>query len=622
MDRTPFASPPRGSWSARTPTVLAVIAGVAALSFASAVLIPVALAVLLAFVLAPPVRRLERLRVPRVAAVVLVVAVFLSLVFGVGWLVQGQAVQLAADLPRYKSTIAAKVAALRGSSTGAIDKATATIKEIGREIAKTPPPAPSSPPAPPAPPSPGDEPTANSTPPSEEPTPVRVVDTTTSPIESARELLGPVFSKLATGAIVVVFAVFILVQREELRDRLVRLLGRDAMHQTTPALDDAARRVSRYLALQLGVNTVVGVLIGAGLLALNVPGALLWGALTVMLRFIPYVGTWVGAAFPILVSLAVSPGWEQPLMVAGWIAVVEVGCSQFIEPLLFGSGTGLSPLAVLASALFWGWLWGPVGLLLSTPIAVCLAVMGKHFPRMGFLHVLLSDKVALAPEARLYQRLLAGDAEESARIVGEFRQKQPELVDAYQQLVMPALLMAETARHGGELDDEQERSVREIAATLVDDIGPSEPTAGRAAVLCVAVRDAADTLAARMLAQVLWLKGVEAQVLPHEMLTGELLELVAERRPAVVCVCALPPSASMHTRVVCKRLRARFPSLPVLACLWTGEERPDAARAALGEGAAEHVATTLAQAVSTVTALHAPMARPIGPAGTIRPIPA
>ncbi|HZW06703.1 MAG TPA: AI-2E family transporter, partial [Phycisphaerales bacterium] len=305
----------------RTPTVLVVIASVAALYLASEVLVPVALAVLLAFTLVPVVKRMERWRVPRVAAVVLVMSMFLAVVGALGWVLHGQAVQLAVDLPGYKSNIAQKLAVLRGGSTRALDKASSTLKELGDEIVK------------PADEEPGDGIGAVAKP--TEPVPVRVVDTTTSPIQSAETLLGPVVARLATAAIVVVFAVFILVQREELRNRIVRLMGRDSMHHTTPALDDAAKRVSRFLLLQLVVNIIAGVTIGAGLMVLGVPGALLWGCLTIVLRFIPFVGTWAAAAFPVLVSLAVSPGWQQPLLVMAWITVVELACSQVLEPVLF-----------------------------------------------------------------------------------------------------------------------------------------------------------------------------------------------------------------------------------------------------------------------------------------------
>jgi predicted PurR-regulated permease PerM len=570
----------------RTPTVLVVITCIAALYFASEVLVPVALAVLLAFALAPLVRRLERWRVHRVLAVVLVMSGFVAGVVALGWVLHGQAVQLATDLPGYKTNISAKLSVLRGSSTKALDRASTALKEIGNEIVK-----------------PDGETKATATVLPPEPAPVRIVDTTTSPIDAARSLLGPVVSRLATAAIVVVFAVFILIQREELRNRLVRLMGKESMHQTTPALDDAAARVSRYLLLQLVVNAIAGTAIGAGLMVLGVPGALLWGCLTVVLRFIPFIGTFAAAAFPILISLAVSSGWQQPVLVAALITAVEVTCSQIVEPLLIGAGTGLSSIAVLASALFWGWLWGPVGLLVSTPIAVCLAVMGKHFKRLAFLDVLLSDKVALTPPARLYQRLLAGDPEESSRIVAEFRKDKPAIVAVYDGLLMPALRLAETARHGGDLDEDQERSAREIVATLVDDVGPPDCAGRSGAVLCVAARDAMDGAAARMLAQVLCAGGTPAEVVSEDTLTGELLVMVDSRRPPLVCVSAVPPSAAMHARVVCKRLKARFPELPVVIGLWDGQERSDAAFAAVGDAGTQYIVTTLAQAATTIAAL-------------------
>lgn len=582
----------------RTLGVLTVLACIAALYFASEVLIPIALAVLLAFALAPLVRRLERLRVPRVAAAFVVMGLFLGAVVGLGWVLHGEAVQLATDLPGYKTNIAGKLSALRGDSTKALDRATTTIKEIGREIVA---------------------PDNDNTSPSDstrsevraaEPMPVRVVDASISPLQSAESLLGPVISRLATGAIIVVFTIFILVQREELRNRLLRLMGKESMHVSTPALDDATQRVSRYLLLQLVVNTIAGVSIGVGLMVLGVPGALLWGCLTIVLRFIPYIGTFVAAAFPIIISLAVAPDWRGPLMVAGLIVAVETLCGQVIEPLLLASGTGLSPIAVLASALFWGWLWGPVGLLLSTPIAVCLAVMGKHFPRMAVLDLLLSDKVALVPEARLYQRLLAGDPEESARIVAEFRKQRTSLAEVYDGLLIPALRLAQAARQRDDLTDEQLQSVHRIVSKLVSEAAPGEAsvpggTVGQAEVrvLCVPAHDEIDAAAAQMLTQVLCASGVTAEALSADVLTGEVLAMVELKRPSLVCVSAVPPAATMHARMVTKRLRGRFAELPIVVGLWDGAERADGARATLGAAGTQYVATSLAQTLTTVSAI-------------------
>lgn len=634
MERTPPAAR-----LSRSIVVLAVLASIAALHFAADVLVPVAMSVLLAFALAPLVKRLERIRIPRVPAVCAVMVLFVSVVIALGWVLHGQALQLATDLPRYKTNISTKLAAIRGNSTSALDRATATLKEIGDEMTGDPAPpdkpkqeppgsapnntpaptgtAQSNPsassPAPTPPPTIGDK--ARTAIGATEPTPVRIVGAAVSPLTTAESLLGPVISRIATAAIVIVFTTFILVQREELRNRLVRLMGNETMHQSTPALDDAASRVSRYLLLQLVVNSIAGVLIGIGLTILDVPGALLWGVLTIGLRFIPYVGTFIAAAFPIILSMAVAPDWRGPLMVAALVTVVEVGCGQVVEPLIVGSGTGLSPIAVLASALFWGWLWGPVGLLLSTPIAVCLAVAGKHFPRLAFLNVLLSNRVALPPPARLYQRLLAGDAEEASRIVATFRTDKPLLIDTYEGLIMPALRLAQTARAAGDLDPNQDRSVREIVSTLVDDLAPRTADTPAASpvtrVLCVPARDEVDAAAALMLAQSLTAAGTTATALSPAMLTSELLELIATSNPApsptttVVCISAVPPAggAAMHARVVAKRLRARFPDLPIVIGLWNGEDRPDTAKAALGAAGTEYIVTTLPQALTTITAL-------------------
>ncbi|MBX3378803.1 MAG: AI-2E family transporter [Phycisphaeraceae bacterium] len=575
----------------RLPLVISGFLIAAVLYFAREVLVPIALAVFVAFVLAPIVRQLERLRVPRVLAVALTVGTATVGIGVLGWLVEQQAVEVATNLHDYRANIVNKLAILRPSKHSALGKAGTAIQELGKEIAKPV----------------TESPTATGLPAesSLEPIGVRVVEDPTPPITYARDILGPVLSRLATVVMVVVFAIFMLLRREDLRNRLIRLIGEREMHITTPAFDDAAQRLSRYLLAQSILNAGVGGVVGVGLFLLGVPNAPLWGFLIAILRFVPYVGTWIGAAFPILISIAIFDGWRQPLLVAGLVIGVEIVGGSFVEPMLVGSGTGLSPLAVLTSAIFWAWLWGPFGLILSTPITVCLSVLGKHVPRLSFLNVLLGDEPVLTPETRFYQRLLAGDQEESTRIVEEFA-KGKSSVEVYGLLLIPALRLAEFDRHRGELDETQEQAVRETLTAIIDDIGSQNPDRDaseafeRVPVVCVPARDAADELSARMLEKLLIEQGIRAETHSSRHSPRELLEQLAKLPPSVLCICALPPNALLHTRVLWQQLRLRCPEHRIVIGLWDDKIDMASVRERLGRIPSESIATTMKQATEII----------------------
>jgi len=570
---------------------------VAALYFAREVFIPIALAAFVAFLLAPIVTQLERVKVPRMVAVVITVGLATVSVGAIGWFVQQQAVEVASNLHDYKANIARKLSAIRPSRESAIGRAGAAIEELGREFTK--------------PVAEGSGSGAATTEPLAEPIGVRVIAEPTPPIAYARDILGPVLAPLATAAMVVVFTIFMLLRREDLRNRLIRLIGEREMHITTPAFDDAAHRLSRYLLTQSIVNAGVGFVIAVGLFFLGVPNAPLWGVIIAILRFVPYVGTWIGAAFPIVVSFAISDGWQQPLIVAGLVIGVEVLGGSFVEPMLVGSGTGLSPLAVLTSAVFWAWLWGPVGLILSTPITVCLAVLGRHVRRLSFLNVLLGDEPVLTPEARFYQRLLAGDQEESARIVHEFA-KGKESVEVYDCLLIPALRLAEVDRHGGEMDEAQELTVRDTLNAIIEDYGlqsqdPAPVDRGgleQMPVLCVPARDSADELSAKMLEKILTGSGIRAEALSSRHSTREMVEQISKLPPSVLCICALPPSALLHTRALWQQLKQRCPEHRIVIGLWDDRLEMASVQERIGRIPAESIATKLKQAAEIVLTLH------------------
>ncbi len=494
-----------------------LIGVVAILYFAKEVLIPLALALLFSFLLGPLVRRLEHHGLRRVPSVLLVAAAFFCVFGSVAWLTTSQLVDLAGKVPAYQDNIQRKLESLRGHG-GSLQKAVQVIEKAADSNGNK---------------EPTGEPTAEKT-----PLPVRVVEPPASAPLFLRNLFGPLLGPLGTAGVVIIFTVFMLIQREDLRDRLLHLAGPERLPLTTQAVDEASQRVSRYLLAQVAVNFTLGVLIAAGLFYLRVPNAALWGLLAALLRFVPYVGIWLSAAAPLALALASSDTWWPVFETAGLFVVLEMLTGNALEPWLYGTSTGLSPAAVLVAATFWTWLWGGVGLLLSTPLTVCIVVLGRYVPQMAFLHTLLGDEPVLAPESRLYQRLLAFDQEEVSQVVDEYLTDHP-VVDFYDQVLIPALNQAQKDAHLGNIGEDRQVFVRQTVATLVDELherpaetlaapspaedegaGTPPPAATAAAaplpvrVLIVPVKTDADELAARMLALLFELGGVGRAVLP------------------------------------------------------------------------------------------------------------
>ena len=384
----PAVTPPSTPHVAAILTLLAFVAIVLALYFAREVLVPVTLAVLLSFLLAPLVGALRRIHLPRALAVLLSVIASLGIILALGGLIGVQVADLARDLPRYQSTILDKVHVVQGYTTG-------RLVELTRQF------EPHGPAAPATPATPG----SASSP---KPVPVEVQPPPQSPVSIAERVLEPVLGPLETTCIVFIVAIFVLMQQEDLRDRLIRLFGSTDLHRTTMALDDAGRRLSRYFLTQLAINASFGLVLFAGLMVIGVPNAALWAIMSGLLRFVPYIGTWIAGLLPTLLAAAVDPGWGLALETFALYAVVELITGQVIEPVLYGHSTGLSPVSVIVAAIFWSWLWGPIGLILSTPLTLCLVVLGRHVPRLEFLDVILGDRPALTPIESFYQRILAG----------------------------------------------------------------------------------------------------------------------------------------------------------------------------------------------------------------------
>ena len=441
---------------------IVLIGTIAALYFAREILIPFAFALTLTFLLTPVVARLERLHTGRVVSVLATVLVSIAMAGGISWVIANQLVDVANQLPQYRQNIHAKIEAFHIPATGQLGHAAENVTEIVRELA-----SPTAGAAAAGSPPPGRNQKRLSAPPAPlSPMPVQMVQPPDSGWTELRDLSAPVLAPLGRAGIVVIFTVFMLFKREDLRNRLLRLAGLGRLNLMTQALDDAAGRVSRYILMQFLVNAGFGALFGFGLYLIGVPYPVLWGVVAAILRIVPYVGTLAAAMLPIALSLAVFDGWLNPLLVFLLVAGLELILANFIEPWLYGAHVGISSLALLVTSVFWAVLWGPAGLILSTPLTVCIAVLGRYFTQLSFLHILLGDEPVLAAEAQLYQRLLAMDQLEAQAIVGQFKGR--PLVELYDSVLIPALGMAEQDRHKGALDAAREEflflSINEMIA--------------------------------------------------------------------------------------------------------------------------------------------------------------
>lgn len=605
-----MARPETTSATSKLLMLVTLVVVVAGLRLAQEVLIPLALAILVSFLLAPLVRRLERVGFWRVPAVLLVTAMAFLLVVALGSVLAGQLVELTDRLPQYRSTIHNRIVTIRSGAGGIFGRASQNIQEIGRELSTTqaaePSPTPAGPTVvPPAPVS------------------VQVVGPPPHPLQFIRDMLGSVLSPLLTAGIVTIFVIFILVQREDLRDRLIRLAGEERLDVTTRALDDTARRISRYLLMMAMINASFGSLTALGLWLIGLPNALLWGLLAGALRFIPYLGIWIAMALPIALSLAVFPtGWLAPVAVVVLFLVLELLVANVIEPLVYGGSTGISPLAVLVAAIFWAWLWGPVGLLLSTPLTVCLVVLGKYAPALSFLNVLLGDQPVLDPFVRFYQRLLAGDQEDAEDLAEEYLANE-SLVKVYDQVIVPALHLAELDRHRGRLENDRLAAIYQAVREIIEDLqerkretpasqaaaddgttnpaaAVSSPPAPAILVLCLPARDEADEIVARMLAGVLSETGIDCRCLSVNMLVSEMLDEVAASDAKIACISAVPPEAMAKTRYLCKRLKARLPRVKLVVGFWDTQADPTRVRMRLSSAGVDHIVTDFAGVLQIV----------------------
>ena len=665
----PGASMPRPNDSGATlRSLLVVVVSIFVLSWARDVILPLAMAGLVTFVLSPLVTRLERWRLPRVLAVLSIVTT-MTLIAGMGvWVVSNQIRDLGEDLPIYRDNLVARIQTIRAPAAGGGENELAkVIEEISDEIGGEEDPD-------------GLPQTAGEDGSTDEvvevspgqggegrdkPLRVRVVDDDSFGVSVLGQFLGPILAPLGTVAIVSVFTVFMLLQRDDIRDRLIRLAGTTRLNMTTQAFDEAAGRVSNYLLMLLLINGGYGVCVAAGLWAIGLPASLLWGLLAAVLRFIPFLGPWIAAGFPIALSLAVEPGWTTPLSVIGLFIVLELLCNNAVEPFLFGKSTGVSITAIVAMASFWTWLWGPLGLVLSMPLTVILVVVGRYVPQLAFLNILLGDAPALDTRFKYYQRLLAMDYHEAGEIAAETL-REGTVEQLYMDVLCPALSLAERDRQTGDLPDERRDFVRETIRETVEHFGeaartpaeveadpgatptvavdlygdpleepdgegdrapsrvrdlerlpmrwfePSDATnssvipAAGTRVWCIPADDEADEIAGMMIAQLLTARGYSAEALPLDKRSEELLDRVVEEATDTILISAVAPGGVTAARRLCRKLRPQRPGVHLIVGLWNASGPLTETIRRLKAAGANEVVSDFQDAVTTFAQQSAP----------------
>jgi predicted PurR-regulated permease PerM len=566
--------------------LVTVVLIVAVLSRAQAIFIPLALAIVVAFALGPAVRLLER-ALGRVGAVGVVVVVALAAVAGFSYLLERQVVALSAEMTKYSDSIQRKMIALRGSEGSGLEGLSRSVDRAVRNL---------------------DEQVAAD----QGARPVRVVPAEATALERIESALAPVGEPLARAGIVLVLVIFFLIKREDLRDRFIRLVGRGHVTLTTRALDEAGQRIGRFLAQQTAINGSFGIAVATGLMGIGIPYAPLWGFVATVLRFVPFVGTLFAMLIPAALAFAQFPGWWQLMATLGLFLGLDVLVAYVVEPIVIGAKTGVSPMAMLVSAIFWSWLWGPVGLVLSTPLTVCLAVLGKHVPRLSSLAIVLDDQPALEDQLVLYHRLLSGDEEEAQEILDKrFREKTP--VQVFDEIIIPALLLADRDRARGEITESDHqhvvRTIRVLADTAPDaprDANTVTPTrdSGRIRrIVGVSARTVTDETIWEMLAQLFDPATVRLESVGSSFLASGATAAEPGASPDasdLVCVISVPPGGLAQARYICRRLRAKLPHTPVVVIRPGGQANGQESAQRLTEDGARQVCFTLESARITI----------------------
>ena len=590
--------------------VLATATVIAMLYFAREVFIPITLAVLLSFLLAPAVRWLRRLRLGRIPAIGLTVLLAFIAIAGFATVIVEEVASLAQQLPEYRSNLETKIRSLPGLVPGdsVFRRATETLQDLNKELTNADKEKPSTAPSVSA----------------AKPLPVQIEEPELGPLQLVQSIIGPLLQPIAAAGLVVVFVILILLDREDLRDRLLRLAGRHDLHRTTQAINEAAQRISRYLLSQLIVNLCCALPVGIGLTLLGIPNAALWAIMVVLLRFIPYLGIVIAAAFPLALAVAVAPDWMLLVWTALLIIGIELIVSNIVEPLVYGDATGVSPVALIAAATFWTWLWGPIGLLLSTPMTVCLVVLGRHVPRLQFLEILLGNEPVLTPAETFYQRLLANDPEEATQQAEEFA-KDRSLAEFFNEVAMPALASAQTDSDRGVLPSESRSTFKNAIETMLENLwqDEDEDAAGELAhtdrqpeqlrrIVCVAGRNEFDEAAAMLLTNLLHReRGIEiGSPLPAGALSADAGYLVSFKDASIVCLSLISTSSPARARHLVRRIRRRAPLARILVAFW-GSQKPSLSVEEMTRAISAHaIVLSLPHAIAAIDSMLLPAGEP------------
>jgi predicted PurR-regulated permease PerM len=571
-----------GTWVSLLTLALVVVI----LWAAKAILLPLALGIILAFALTPVVRMFDRGRLPRVAGVALTMLLAIGVVGGIGYVVFGQFADLSTELTRYTSSMRRKVAELRPGNDATYRQLSRTVDRVTEQL---------------------DDNVADL----RRAQPVRVIEPRSS-VDRLRESAGTVFEPIASTIIVLALVAFMLGQREDLRDRFIRLIGSDSVSLTTRLMDEAAYRVSQFLLWQTLINVLFGGLVAAGLYWIGVPYAALWGGFTAVLRFVPYVGTLLSVLMPAALAFATFPGWAETVQTLALFLTLDFVTAWFIEPLVFGRRTGVSAFALLVSALFWIWVWGPVGLLLSTPLTVCFAVLGRNVRSLRFLAVIFAEEPALTPHVRFYQRLLARDEDEATKLAESKRQ---ELGDAgvIESVLMPALLLVSEHRASNEITEEDALFVLDVMNEVVQRMAPVDESLPVAPVIGLAARTPEDQTALELLRAAV---GSQAMTLiPLDLSADEALTEAIEQRPMAVCIGAISHGRNAEVRSYCRRLRSALPETKIIMLRPTVEADIERSQVRMHEAGADIIVGNTKDAVEAIERLLAEAPAPLRAVG-------
>jgi len=571
-----------GTWV----SLLTLALVVAILWAAKAILLPLALGIILAFALTPVVRMFDRSRLPRFAGVALTMLLAVGVVGGIGYVVFGQFADLSTELTRYTSSMRRKVADLRPANDATFRQLTRTVDRVTEQL---------------------DDNIADL----RRAQPVRVIEPRSS-VQRLRESAGTIFEPIASTIIVIALVAFMLGQREDLRDRFIRLLGSESVSLTTRLLDEAAYRVSQFLLWQMLINVIFGTLVAAGLYWIGVPYAALWGGFTAVLRFVPYVGTLLSVLMPASIAFATFPGWSETAQTLALFMALDFITAWFVEPLVFGRRTGVSSFALLVSALFWIWVWGPVGLLLATPLTVCIAVLGRNVRSLRFLAVIFAEEPALTPHVRFYQRLLARDEGEATALVEEKR-KEKGNVGVIEHVLMPALLLLSQHRAQNEVTEEDALFVLDVINEIVQKIAPVDASLPLAPTIGLAARTPEDQTALELLRAAVGSRAMT--LIPLDLSADEALAEAIEQQPVAVCIGAISSTRNAEVRNYCRRLRSATPETKIIVLRPAIEADIERSSTRMHEAGADIVVGTARDAIEAIVQVLAETPAPLRAVG-------